>query len=88
MHDKWRLINLTLWGKICIIKMVIIKMISMMISMMTHKILGISQYKQSYSSIWNNPSICIAKNLFSWQTWVVKGIQVVNNLYREQLFVI
>ena len=51
-----------------------------------HKILGISQYKQSYSSIWNNPSVCIGKKVFLWQTWLVKGIRAVHDLYREQSF--
>ena len=38
-----------------------------------HEILGISQYKQMYSSIWNNPSICIWKKVFLWHTWLAKG---------------
>ncbi len=51
-----------------------------------HKILGISQYRQSYSSIWNNPSICIGKKVLLWNTWLAKGICVVNDLYRGQSF--
>lgn len=49
-----------------------------------HKILGISQYKQGYSSLWNNPSICIGKKTCFWSTWLAKGIRVVNDLYRDQ----
>lgn len=49
-----------------------------------HKMLGISQYKQSYSSICNNPSICIGKKEFLWQTWLVNGIRTVRDLYKEQ----
>lgn len=51
-----------------------------------HKMLRISQYKQSYSSIWNNPLICIGNKEFLWQTWLAKGIRIVQDLYRDQLF--
>lgn len=50
-----------------------------------HTILVISQYKQNYSSICNNPSICIGKRVFLWNTWLTKEIHVVNYLYRETL---
>lgn len=52
-----------------------------------HKLLGLSQYKQRYSSIWNNSSICIGKKAFFWDTWITKGIHVVSDLYKDCIFI-
>ena len=47
-----------------------------------HKMLHISQYKQGYSSIWNNPSIRIGKKTIQWESWLDKNIKKVSDLYR------
>lgn len=51
-----------------------------------HKRLGISPYKQMYSSVWNNPLVCIGKSSFLWRKWLEQGVQKIEHLYREDNF--
>ena len=51
-----------------------------------HKQLHISQYKQMYSSIWNNPSIKVGKKPFVWTTWLNQNINRLSDLYADGLF--
>lgn len=45
-----------------------------------------TQSQQSYSSIWNNPSVCMGKKVFLWDIWWAKGIHVENDLYEGGSF--
>ena len=51
-----------------------------------HRLMGKSQYKQGYSSVWNNPRIVIGKHSFCWESWQRSGICVVDDLYEGAIF--
>lgn len=51
-----------------------------------HKILGISSYKQTYSSVWNNPAVRIGKSPVYWKKWLIGGVQKIEDLYRDNNF--
>ena len=38
-----------------------------------HRLMGKSQYKQGYSSVWDNPRIMIGKHSFCWDPWQRSG---------------
>ena len=48
-----------------------------------HKLLRLSQYKQSYSSIWENPAVKIGKKTVFWRTWYTKGIATIRDVFEE-----
>ena len=50
-----------------------------------HKLLGLSQYKQSYSCIWENPTVKIGKATIFWRTWYDKGIATIKYLFEERV---
>lgn len=48
-----------------------------------HKHMRISQYKQTYSSIWDNPSIKVGRESFVWNTWLNNNISRISDLYGD-----
>ena len=51
-----------------------------------HRLMGKSQYKQGYSSVWDNPRISIGKHSFCWEPWQSNGIRVIDDLYMDGNF--
>lgn len=54
--------------------------------MKMHKMLKLSHCKQSYSSLWQNPAICVGKALVYWKSWHNHGICTLDNLYDGEVF--
>ncbi len=50
----------------------------------TRRILGRSQYKQAYSSTWNNPQIHIGKRPVMWDNWQINNICIISDLCRDK----
>lgn len=51
-----------------------------------HNMLGMSQYRQDYTSIWNNPSIKINRRLFLSKSWLEGNLNKVGDLYKDGVF--
>ena len=51
-----------------------------------HRLMEKSQYKQGYSSIWDNPRIAIGEHSFCWDSWQRNGICVIDDLYKDAVF--
>lgn len=51
-----------------------------------HKMLGMSQYRQEYASIWNNPCIKIDKRPFLWKSWLCGNLNRIGDLYKDGVF--
>ena len=51
-----------------------------------HRLMGKSQYKQGYSSVWDNPRILIGKHSFCWESWQRNGVGVIDDLYLDTNF--
>ncbi len=49
-----------------------------------HKMFGLSQYNQGYSSIWENPAIKIGKNTVCWRAWHIKGLTTIADLFGRE----
>lgn len=47
---------------------------------------GMSQHKQSYSSVWENPAFKIGRNTVLWKTWYSKGVVTIKDLFEEEIF--
>lgn len=55
--------------------------------MEAHHILKIPQYVQLYTSLWNNPSICIGRAPVYWRRWHSSGILTLGDLYKDGVFI-
>lgn len=53
----------------------------------THKIMKKSPYLQKYSSIWNNPKVCIGKKSIFWENWVKEGVYTHGDLHKDNVFI-
>ena len=51
-----------------------------------HKMFGLSQNKQGYLSIWENPAIKIGKKTVCWRAWHLKGIATIADLIEDEVF--
>ena len=52
-----------------------------------HKAHKLTHYKQSYSSLWNNPKICIGKKKIFWKKWHTAGIKNICDLFDDGNFI-
>ena len=51
-----------------------------------HKMFKITHTLQRYSSLWDNPNVCIGKKPVYWKQWHARGLNTINDLFEDGVF--